>query len=393
MAKNQKLNSSQLNEFENSPQFSELLSDPEFIKGYAQGEALAQTIKQTPMQPEVTAEAIQPEPQFVQPSSTRYVPISEETPEPSVYDQMLAASGDKEQKNLLYKLMAKSMQQQEAGVKQAEEALKKEQERQAGLSTLQKLDLRPFAEAARAYGATTAVSGYAPEMTESQRQEVLRKLQGQLQAAQQGLTKEQVAALRQMKEDKAGSQALISQSNQDLRIRGMINTSEQAKKIRNIGTLNTKLANLENLVSNIGAEVSGADKAKLESAFKDAEVAWKEAANLGALQGPDIEMIRGALGQSPTTGKGLFGYALSGGKEGLLSKIRGARERAILEGQGHLENVMTVFPYTVADPIFKDLGKKLEITPSKAGAKTKSKISSKDIDSMSKEELKKFLGE
>lgn len=356
----------------------EMLQDPAFAEQYTQGflkgKALAQTIEETPMQPEVTAEAIQQEPTFIQPVSTTYTGFKDEAPaQPSVFDEMQTAKSPKEQQQILFKLLGRSMEQQQAGVKQAEEALRKEQERQAGMGVLQKLDLRPFAEALRSYGATSVAQAQAPEMTEAQRQELLRKLQAQVQGAQEGMTKEQVAALRTMMQDKQNAQAMLSQGNQELRIRSMVNTSDQAKKIRNIGTLNTKLKNLEELVSSIGAEVTGSDKAKLESAFKDAEIAWKEAANLGALQGPDIKMIEGALGQSPTTGKGLFGYALSGGKEGLLNKIRGARERAITEGQGHLENVMTVFPYPVADPIFKDLSKKLELKPAEAGAGTKNK--------------------
>jgi hypothetical protein len=212
--------------------FKELLANPafkaqvdEYAKGYSKGEAIAQTVGEVPMQPQVTAEAIQPEPTFIQPETTTYTGLKDTaTPdmppaikkEPSIYDQMQAATSQKDQQKLLYKLMSQSMQQQEAAAQSAKAALQKEQERQAGLGTLQKLDLRPFAQALRGYGSTSVGEGYAPEMTELQRQELMRKLQGQVEAATQGVTKEQVAALKTL-EDQKNNQALLSQGNQDMR--------------------------------------------------------------------------------------------------------------------------------------------------------------------------------
>lgn len=203
--------------------YLQMLTDPAFAEqytqGYLKGKALAQTMEETPMQPEVTAEAIQPEPTFVQPVSTTYTGFKDEAPaQPSVFDEMQAATSPKQQQQLLFKLMSQSMEQQQAGVKQAQEALRKEQERQAGMGVLQKLDLRPFAEALRSYGSTSVAQAQAPEMTEAQRQELLRKLQAQVQGAQEGMTKEQVLALRTMMQDKAGAQAALSQKNYEKRL-------------------------------------------------------------------------------------------------------------------------------------------------------------------------------
>jgi hypothetical protein len=358
--------------------FSALLSDPafaeEFKKGYAKGEAIAQTVATTPMQPPV--EGIEEQPEMPIPSSSR------------------------DMQKQMYALLQKSMGQQQAQVEQLKAAAEKEKQRQEQMGVLGRLDLRPFAEALKGYGATgVAVPKEAPE----DRTEILRKLQAAVSDAEQGLTKEQVAFMKNIMDNKKSAQEDISKENQKLRIRTAINTSEQAKKIRNIGTLNQKLQGLESLVAKYGAEISGDEKAKLDSAFRDAEVAWKEAANLGALQGPDIEMIRGALGESPTTLKGIGRYGLSGGKEGLLAKIRGARQRAVDEGTLHYSNLQTIFPYEVAEPIFSDFQKKLTLTPmeramsapEKAGAAPvqKAKVTPKDVKSMTKEQLKKYLGE
>jgi len=318
--------------------FAEMLADPEMMQqfkdGYARGEALAQSIKETPVQPEVTAEEIQPQ-------------------------KMSQA----EMQQKMYQLMQKSMGGQSEQIEALKQAVAKEQARQEQAGVLGRLDLRPFAQAMRQYGSTTVT---IPTEGPEDRTEMLRKLQKELTTAKGGLTDDQINFLKTMMEDKKAGQLAMSEKNQELRIRSTVNTSEQAKKARNIGTLNKKLAGLEELVNKTGAELTGEEKAKLDSAFRDAEVAWKEAANLGALQGPDIEMIRGALGESPTSLKGIGRYALSGGKEGLLAKIRGARQRAVQEGMGHLENIRVTFPYSVAEPIYSDLEKKLQIQEAEA---------------------------
>lgn len=313
----------------------QIMNDPakmqEFMQGYAQGEAIAETVQNTPMQPQVQG--------------------IEMTKDPKKMQQQM------------YALLQKSIGQQEQTIQKLRSAAEQERQRQEQMGALGRLDLRPFAQALRQYGSTTvAVPTEAPQ----DRTEILRKLNEELAQAEQGLTSSQVAFMRNLMQDRQAGQLAMSQENQELRIRNTVNTSEQAKKARNIGTLNKKLAGLEELVNKTGAELTGEEKAKLDSAFRDAEVAWKEAANLGALQGPDIEMIRGALGESPTSIKGIGRYTLSGGKEGLLSKIRGARERAVQEGMGHLENIRVTFPYSVAEPIYSDLEKKLKIQEAEA---------------------------
>lgn len=206
------------NNFNLSTNYAAMLSDPEFQKtlelqkqlneGFAKGQALAQTIRDTPMQPEIIAE------------DTKRIPAS--IPEQfqeidnSIFDRMQFASSPQEQQKLLYQLMSKSMQQQQEGVRQAQEAFKKEKERQANMGILERLDLRPFAEAAHSYGATSVAPVQAPEMTEMQRQDFLRKLQSQVQSAQEGMTKEQVSALRNIMDQK-NTQAMLSLGNQEQR--------------------------------------------------------------------------------------------------------------------------------------------------------------------------------
>ena len=148
--------------------FSAMLSDPafaeEFQRGYAKGEALAQSIKETPVQPEVTAEEIMPQ-------------------------KMSQA----EMQQKMYQLMQKSMGGQSEQIEALKQAVAKEQARQEQAGVLGRLDLRPFAQAMRQYGSTTvAVPTEAPE----DRTEILRKLQKELTTAKGGLTDDQINFLR-----------------------------------------------------------------------------------------------------------------------------------------------------------------------------------------------------
>lgn len=170
--------------------FAEMLANPEFMQefkdGYARGEALAQSIKETPVQPEVTAEEIMPQ-------------------------KMSQA----EMQQKMYQLMQKSMGGQSEQIEALKQAVAKEQARQEQAGVLGRLDLRPFAQAMRQYGSTTvAVPTEAPE----DRTEMLRKLQKELTTAKGGLTDDQINFLKTMMQDKKDAQAGISQKNQEIRM-------------------------------------------------------------------------------------------------------------------------------------------------------------------------------
>lgn len=74
-----------------------------------------------------------------------------------------------------------------------------------------------------------------------------------------------------------------------------IDVSPQGKSVKALGTLKQKIQNYKDLVQKYGTSSFGKQKAQLESAFADAKVAWKEAANLGALTGPDVSLIEEAI--------------------------------------------------------------------------------------------------
>lgn len=74
-----------------------------------------------------------------------------------------------------------------------------------------------------------------------------------------------------------------------------IDTSPQGKKVTTLGDLRQKLGNYQNLVNTYGTASVGSQKSVLESAYNELKIAYKTAAELGAIQAPDIPVIEGAL--------------------------------------------------------------------------------------------------
>lgn len=99
-----------------------------------------------------------------------------------------------------------------------------------------------------------------------------------------------------------------------------IDGSPQGKKLRALDDLRTSASRYETLVDDYGFEFSGAGKTALDSAYADLQIKWKEAANLGALTGPDLDLIIDSV--KPVTGfRGLSAIALGGGVEGIQGGI------------------------------------------------------------------------
>lgn len=105
-----------------------------------------------------------------------------------------------------------------------------------------------------------------------------------------------------------------------------------------IMNLHKALRNLDDAVSKHGLEVMpGADKQTMQALMKEAQLQYKEAANLGVLNGPDLKLIEEALGNVTSPTQFLFGgakgvrnslsVALNAlrGKAGTMESIYGVR--------------------------------------------------------------------
>lgn len=142
----------------------------------------------TPMQPEVTADVIRP--------------------------NMTEA----EIKKKFYEMLSKSFSQQNAQIEALKAQAAKEKSFQDETGVLGKLDLRPFAQAIKSYGVTDIT---APTEAPEDRTAILNKLENAVSEAQQGLTKDQVAAFKNMMEagqQRGALQALQSEENRKMRV-------------------------------------------------------------------------------------------------------------------------------------------------------------------------------
>ena len=140
----------------------------------------------------------------------------EETPEqpPVTADAIRPDMSEAEIKKKLYEMLGQSMTEQKAQVEALKAQAAKEKAYQEQIGALGKLDLRPFAQAAKGYGATNV---YIPTEAPEDRTAILNKLENAVSEAQQGLTREQILALKNMMEDKRSAQAGISRRNAEAR--------------------------------------------------------------------------------------------------------------------------------------------------------------------------------
>lgn len=138
-----------------------------------------------PQQPQVTAEAINP--------------------------------SEKELEEAIRKSYLQSMQQQQQQAAAMRQMLAQEQQAQADRGVLGNLDIRPFAQAAKQYGATTAV---VPTEAPEDRSAMLMKLRNAVVEAEQGMSKQQLDFLRSQllaKQQRGGLQAQQSEQNRQMR--------------------------------------------------------------------------------------------------------------------------------------------------------------------------------
>ena len=106
-----------------------------------------------------------------------------------------------------------------------------------------------------------------------------------------------------------------------------IDSSPQGKKLTSLSSLYQLSNTYKTLVDTYGFNATGANKTLLDNAYADLKIAYKEAANLGALTGPDVGIIEEAI--KPASGaKNYLNYRLSGGKGGVSAGIDQALGKA-----------------------------------------------------------------
>lgn len=101
-----------------------------------------------------------------------------------------------------------------------------------------------------------------------------------------------------------------------------LDSSLESKSVRSLSDLKIKAENYKKIIEDEGFAVKGAGKILLENAYADLQIAWKEAANLGALTGPDMSLIQNAI--KPVTGFTGVWNKFTAGKNAVIAGIDSA---------------------------------------------------------------------
>lgn len=100
-----------------------------------------------------------------------------------------------------------------------------------------------------------------------------------------------------------------------------IDNSPQGKKLTSLSGLYQLSQTYKNLVELHGFKAQGAEKAAIDRAYADLKIAYKTAAELGALTGPDVALIEEAVKPASGGGAKYIQYKLAGGKGGVAGAI------------------------------------------------------------------------
>ena len=130
---------------------------------------------------------------------------------------------------------------------------------------------------------------YLDKRTKEDEQLAISRRNVAVQEAQQKLLEDKFAFEKEQKKSDLTSGTLTEGQLKS------IDTSPQGKKIISLGDLKTKLSTYQGLLKEYGTASYGQKKAELQSAYSNLKIAYKTAADLGAIQTPDVPIIEGAL--------------------------------------------------------------------------------------------------
>lgn len=148
-----------------------------------------------------------------------------------------------------------------------------------------------------------------------------------------------LAALAKLEQQPAAAQMRADKEAQRMREAAM--KSDEGKSIITSRKLQDKVQRYQDLINEHGYQVSGEKRAELEGAYRELQIAYKNAAELGVIAGPDMMLIEGIA--PPATGfKGLFKSGISGGIQGAnraLDQLKTSRQQDIDTSMGVLKSV------------------------------------------------------
>lgn len=246
-------------------------------------------------------------------------------------------------------------------------------------------DTRPLLALADMFDPTAGYSrmAQAPSETKAQRDAKIMALREGLQQRKESLTKSQMDGLKEqlqalkfgqpdpmqgLKAEELKSRIRMQnaaggfkQEKEAQNVRESFVKSDDAKIIKANVALQNRLQEYEDAVTKYGFEATGEGKAKLETAYNKLGLQYKESQKLGALTGPDWEIVQGTI--RPTTGyKGVINEVTGGGAQGTLQSIK-ALKQSINEDQNTFQqSAATIYP----EPLVSEYVSKLNKTVKKS---------------------------
>lgn len=107
-----------------------------------------------------------------------------------------------------------------------------------------------------------------------------------------------------------------------------VDGSPQGKKLVSLSNLYQLSQTYKKLVEVNGFKATGSAKSLIDRAYADLKIAYKTAAELGALTGPDVSLLEEAIKPSAGGATKYLNYRLSGGKQGVTGAIEAGLVRS-----------------------------------------------------------------
>ncbi len=138
--------------------------------------------------------------------------------------------------------------------------------------------------------------------------------------------------------------------------------SDDAMKIKANSRYANLLNNYKNLVNKYGYQPAGPGAKALETAFMEVGTAYKDAKGLGALTGPDWDIVKGSI--TPMTGAGGgVRNVLAGGAKSVVGGIDSLMSNAENDMYMHRNSASTVFPEQFVDSYVSNVRKARPVPP------------------------------
>ncbi len=214
----------------------------------------------------------------------------------------------------------------------------------------------------------------------------LLEAENKLQQRQEGLTRTQQDLLEANLKTKLQEQSAKDRARLQQMLfgeRAQTRTEEKAQDIRKDilksepAKQNEALIKLQKSINDYGAAVdkaggfafSGKDAAEIQSKLADLQIQYKEAANLGALTGPDVELIKRAITPGSGGPADFVRFKLRGGLPGAKENIESALGQLKGKIQANTEALKAAFPVKAAETQLQ----RYEEAPQKIELKEKAK--------------------